>query len=144
MIENLINNLKGQLTGELQNKYDLQPDTANKSVDLAKENLLDELKSRASSGDLGGLMDVLKGGKAPAESSAVNSVINKYVSDLTSRLGIPASIAQQVAPFAINFIMQRLGSKVGSGEVSQSDLLGSLVGGGLKDKLSKGLGGFFK
>lgn len=143
MIENLINNLKGQLTGELQNKYQLQPDTANKSVDLAKDNLMDELKSRATSGDFGGLMDVLKGSKAPGQSSAVTSVINKYVSDLTTKLGIPESIAKQVAPFAINFIMQKLGSKVSSGEVSQTDLLGSLVGGGLKDKLSKGLGGFF-
>ncbi|ARS36510.1 hypothetical protein [Pontibacter actiniarum] len=144
MIENLINNLKGQLTGELQSKYNLQPDTANKSVDLAKENLTDELKQRASSGDLGGIMDVFKGNKAPGESSAVNNVINKYVADLTGRLGIPESVAKQVAPFAIHFIMQKVGGQVSSGNVSQTDLLGGLIGGGLKDKLGKGLGGLFK
>ncbi|WP_299756381.1 hypothetical protein [uncultured Pontibacter sp.] len=138
MIENLINNLKGQLTGELQNKFDLQPDTANKSVDLAKDNVVDELKQRAGSGDMGGLMDVFKGNKAPAESGAVNNIINKYVGDLTSKLGIPESVAKQVAPFAINFIMQKIGGQAGS--MSQSDLLGGLIGGGLKDKL----GGFFK
>lgn len=144
MIENLINNLKGQLTGELQNKFNLQPDTANKSVDLAKENLMDEVKQRASSGDLGGLMDVFKGNKAPGDSSAVNNVINKYVSDLTTRLGIPENIAKQVAPFAIHFIMQKVGGQAGAGNMSPSDLLGSLAGGALKDKLGKGLGGLFK
>lgn len=138
MIENLINNLKGQLTGELQNKFDLQPDTANKSVDLAKDNVVGELKQRAGSGDMGGLMDFFKGDKAPAESGAVNNIINKYVGDLTSKLGIPESVAKQVAPFAINFIMQKIGGQAGS--MSQSDLLGGLIGGGLKDKL----GGFFK
>ncbi|MCX2739434.1 hypothetical protein [Pontibacter anaerobius] len=137
MIENLINNLKGELTGELQNKFNLQPDTANKSVDLAKDNVLHELKQRTG-GDMGGLMDVLKGKKAPADSSATNSIINKYMGDLTSKLGIPESVAKQVAPFAINFIMQKIGAQ--SGSLNESDLLGDLIGGGLKDKL----GGFFK
>lgn len=144
MINDIINNLKGQLTGELQNKYDLQPDTANKSVDLAKDNIMDEMKQRAASGDIGGLMDVFKGNKAPGQSSAVDGMIGKYVSDLTGKLGIPASVAQQVAPFAINFIMQKITGKVSSGNVSQTDLLGGLMGGGLKDSLSKGLGGLFK
>ncbi|GAB3822536.1 hypothetical protein GCM10028895_27250 [Pontibacter rugosus] len=128
MIENIINNLKGQLTGELQNKYNLQPDTANKSVDLAKDNIMDEVKNRAASGNIGGLMDVFKGNKGASESSAVDGMIGKYVSDLTGRLGIPESIAKQVAPFAINFIMQKVSGKVSSGGVSQGDLLGGLMG----------------
>ncbi|TPE43863.1 hypothetical protein [Pontibacter mangrovi] len=143
MIENLINNLKGQLTGELQNKFNLQPDTANKSVDLAKDNVVNELKTRAGSGDMGGLMDVFRGNKAPADSSAGNSIIHKYVGDLTSKLGIPESVAKQVAPFAINFIMQKIGGQAASGNLSEGDLLGGLLGGGLKDKLGKGLGGLF-
>ncbi|AKD02391.1 hypothetical protein POKO110462_10695 [Pontibacter korlensis] len=144
MIENLINGLKGQLTGELQSKFNLQPDTANKSVDLAKDNVVGELKQRASSGEMGGLMDVLKGRKAPDDSSATNSIINKYVSDLTTRLGIPESVAKQVAPFAIKFIMQKIGGQASAGNISEGDLLGGLIGGGLKDKLGKGLGGLFK
>ncbi|MHA6246861.1 hypothetical protein ACXYMU_02915 [Pontibacter sp. CAU 1760] len=141
MLENIINNVKGQLTGELQSKYNLQPDTANRSVDLAKDNLMGEMKNRASSGDFGGIMDVLKGNKGATESSGVNSVINNYVSDLTSKLGVPESVAKQVAPFVITFIMNKFSNKVTSEGMSQSDIMGSLVGGGLKDAVTKGIGG---
>lgn len=148
MLENIINEVKGQLTGELQNKFQLQPDTANRSVDLAKDNLVDELKQRAGSGDLGSFMDVLKGNKGATESSAVNSTIQKYISDLTSKVGIPESIAKQVAPFAINFIMQKVSGKMATEGLGQSEILGSLVGGKIKDTLGKSLGdklgGLFK
>ncbi len=140
MIENLINNLKGQLTGELQSKYNLEPQQASRSVDLAKDNVVSELKQRAGSGDMGGLLDVMKGNQAPADSSATNSIINKYIGDLTTKLGIPENVAKQVAPFAINFIMQKIGGQAGAGNLKESDLLGGLMGGGLKDKL----GGLFK
>ncbi|MFD2514679.1 hypothetical protein ACFSRY_12455 [Pontibacter locisalis] len=148
MLENIINQVKGQLTGELQNKFQLQPDAANRSVDLAKENLTDEVKQRASSGDMGGLMDVLKGNKGAAESSAVSNVIQKYVSDLTNKVGIPENVAKQVAPFAINFIMQKVSGKMATENLGQSDILSGLAGGKLKDTLGKGLGdklgGMFK
>lgn len=140
MIENMINSIKGQLTGELQSKYNLEPEKANQSVDLAKDNVVNELKQRAGSGDMGGLLDVFKGNKAPADSSATNSIINKYVGDLTTKLGIPENVAKQVAPFAINFIMQKIQGQASAGKLQDSDLLGGLMGGGLKDKL----GGLFK
>jgi hypothetical protein len=140
MIENIINTIKGQLTGELQSKFNLPPDTADKSVDLARDNVMTEVKQRAGSGDMGGLLDVFKGNKAPGESSATNSIINKYVGDLTSKLGVPAGVANQVAPFVINFIMQKIQGQASAGNLNETDLLGGLMGGGLKDKL----GGLFK
>lgn len=141
MFTDIINNMKGQLTGELQSKYNLEPEKANKSVDLAKDNLMDEMKNRASSGDFGGIMDVLKGSKGPTESAAVNSSIERYVGDLTDKLGIPKSIANQVGPFVMTFIMNRLSSKVTSEGMGQSDIMSSLIGGGIKDSITKGIGG---
>ncbi|GAB3198443.1 hypothetical protein ABID22_000527 [Pontibacter aydingkolensis] len=149
MLENIINQVKGQLTGELQDKFQLQPDTANKSVDLAKDNLINEVKSRAGSGDMGGIMNMLKGGKdAAAQSSGTDNMISKYVSDLTTKLGIPENIAKQVAPFAINFIIQKVSGKMANDNLAHSDILGSLVGGKFDGTLGKGLGdklgGMFK
>jgi len=148
MLENIINNMKTQLTGELQSKYNLEPDKANRSVDLAKDNLLNEVKHRAGSGDMGGLLDVLKGSKGLAESSAVNQVIRNYVGDLTRKLGIPDTMARQIGPFVITFVMNKLSGQVGAGGAGQGDLLGSLLGGGLGSSLGKGLGdklgGLFK
>ena len=141
MLENIINSVKGQLTGELQSKYNLDPEKANQSVDLAKDDLEDEMKTRASSGDFGDIMDVLKGSKGAGQSSTVNSAIQRYIGDLTTKLGIPASVANQVAPFVMTFIMNKFSGKVTSEGMGQSDIMGSLLGGGLKDAVSKGLGG---
>ncbi|MDX5422773.1 MAG: hypothetical protein LPK07_13380 [Hymenobacteraceae bacterium] len=141
MIENIINSMKTQLTGDLQSKYNLEPEKANKSVDLAKDNLVNEIKNRAGSGDMGGFMDVLKGNKGATESSAVNSVINNYISDLTTKLGVPETMAKQIGPYVITFVMNRLSSEVGAKGMGQSDIMGSLLGGSLKDSVTKGLGG---
>ncbi|NEM96933.1 hypothetical protein [Pontibacter burrus] len=143
MLNDLINSVKGQLTGELQNKFQLQPDTANKSVDLAKDHLETGLKSEATSGNFGGILDVLKGNKGATEQPAVNNMIGKYVNDLSSKLGVPENVAKQVGPFVISFVMSKLSGKVSS----EGDLMG-MLGGNLKDKLPGGLGdklgGMFK
>ena len=142
MLDNLINSVKGQLTGELQNKFQLQPDTANKSVDLAKDHLQNGLKKEASGGNFGGMLDVLKGNKDTTKHAGVNNMIGNYVHDLSTKLGVPEQVAKQVGPFVISFLMQKLSGKVSS----EGDLMGML--GGLKDKLPGGLGdklgGLFK
>lgn len=147
MLDQFIDGLKGQLTGELQNNFQLQPDTASKSVDLAQEHVKEGLKNQAASGDFGGVMDMLKGNKGPMDSSGISRMVGSYVSDLTTKLGIPASIASQAGPFVITFIMNKLSGKVSGEGMGQSDIMG-ILGGGLKDKLSGGLGdklgGFFK
>ncbi|MFD2248435.1 hypothetical protein [Pontibacter ruber] len=147
MLENIINSVKGQLTGELQSKFNLNPTQANQSVDLAKENVETGLKQQAAGGDIGGIMNMLKGGPSTAGSHpAVGGIINNYVHDLSIKLGIPAGVASQVGPYVIQFIMGKLSGKVSSGETSQSDLMGMLggLGGKLPGGLGDKLGGMFK
>ncbi len=147
MLEGIINSVKGQLTGELQNKFNIDPNQANRSVDLAKDNLTHGLKQEATGGDFSGIMDMLKGNKAPADSSVVNSMTHNYITDLTSKLGIPSQVAQQIGPFVMTFLMNKVSGKVTSEGMGQSDVM-SMLGGGLMDKLPKGigdkLGGLFK
>ncbi|MBX0334145.1 hypothetical protein K3G39_12950 [Pontibacter sp. HSC-14F20] len=143
MLGNIINSVKGQLTGELQDKFKLDPQQANQSVDLAKEHVEEGLKKEATGGDAGGIMNMLKGQQAPQDNPAINNMIQRYLGDLTSKVGIPESMAQQVAPFVVSFLMNKISGNVNS----QSDLMG-MLGGGLTDKLPKGigdkLGGLFK
>lgn len=147
MLESIINSVKGQLTGELQNKFNIDPNQANRSVDLAKDNLANGLKKEATGGDFGGIMDMLKGNKAPADSSVVNGMTNNYIGELTSKLGIPEQVARQIGPFVMTFLMNKVSGKVTSEGMGQSDVMG-MLGGGLMDKLPKGigdkLGGLFK
>ncbi|MFT2010245.1 hypothetical protein ACMA1I_16340 [Pontibacter sp. 13R65] len=147
MLDKVISQVKGQLTGELQNKFKLEPDKANRSVDMAKDNLTEGLKKEAVNGDFGGIMDLLQGNKAVGDHPAVNSMITNYVGDLTSKLGIPEQTAKQVGPFVISFLMQKFGGQVTGDGLSKLDIMG-LFGAGMKDKVTKGLGdklgGFFK
>ncbi|WP_114782704.1 hypothetical protein [Botryobacter ruber] len=147
MLEDIINQVKGQLTGELQNKYQLAPDKANRSVELAKDNLTNGLKQEATKGDFSGIMNLLKGKTAPTEHPAVNGIIQNYINDLTTKLGIPEQVARQVGPYVVTFLMQKFAGKVTSEGMGQSDIMG-MLGGGLTDKITKGLGdklgGLFK
>lgn len=140
MLESLINNVKGQLTGELQNKFQLQPDTANKSVDLAKDNLETGLKKEAAGGDFGGIMDILQGNKGATDHPAMNGMIGNYVNDLSTKLGIPENIAKQVGPYAITFLMNKFSGKVQADGTSKAGIMG-MLGGGMTDNITKGLGG---
>ncbi|WP_242927942.1 hypothetical protein [Pontibacter vulgaris] len=146
MLENIINSVKGQLTGDLQSKFNLNPDQANRSVDLAKDTMTDGLKKEAGSGDFGGIMNMLKGNQAGIH-PAVNSMTQNYIQSLSAKLGIPVGVATQIGPYVMQFLMSKLSGKVNSGEVGQSDLM-SMLGGGLKEKLPGGLGdklgGMFK
>lgn len=140
MLENLINSVKGQLTGELQNKFQLQPDTASKSVDLAKDNLTNGLKNEAASGDFGGIMDMLQGNKATTDHPAMNGIIGNYVNDLSTKLGIPEQVAKQVGPYAISFLMNKFSGKVQAEGTNKAGIMG-MLGGGLTDNITKGIGG---
>ena len=147
MLGNIINSVKGQLTGELQDKFKLDPQQANQSVDLAKDHVTEGLRKEASGGDMGGIMNMLKGQQSPQGSPVMNSMIQNYLGDLTSKVGIPESVAQQVAPFVVSFLINKIGGKVSADGLGQSDIMG-MLGGGLADKLPKGigdkLGGLFK
>lgn len=147
MLGNIINSVKGQLTGELQDKFKLDPQQANQSVDLAKDHVTEGLKKEASGGDVSGIMNMLKGQQASQGSPVMSSMIQNYLGDLTSKVGIPESVAQQVAPFVVSFLMNKIGGKVNADGLGQSDIMG-MLGGGLADKLPKGignkLGGLFK
>ncbi len=139
MLDSIISGIKGQLTTELQNKFQLQPDTASKSVDLAQTHVQEGLSQQAASGNLSGIMDMLKGGGATTEGAGMSGMVGNYINDLTQKLGIPESVAQQAAPFVISFIMSKLGTKVSNDGTGQSDIMG-MLGGSLKDKLPGGLG----
>ena len=139
MLENIINSVKGQLTGELQDKFKIDANQANQSVDLAKTHMTEGLKKEATGGDFGGIMDLLKGKKAPEEHPATNNMIHNYVNDLAAKVGIPEQVARQVGPFVVSFLMNKVSGKVNAEGMGQSDIMG-MLGGGLKDKLPKGLG----
>ncbi len=141
MIQETINAVKGELTGLLTQKTGLTPDKANASADLAKDEIVNGLKKEASSGNISGLMGLLKGGNM-AGNPVMTNIINQYAGSLITKLGLPDNVSKQVATFAIPFIMSKLqGKTAGKSEGDIASMLGGDLGGGVGDMLKKGLGG---
>ena len=179
MLDQLINNVKGQLIGKLTEQTGLGADQAEQAVPLAKASINEGLTSAVSSGNIGGILDMLRSASGGTEASGGTSgllqnavyqgIAGNFINKLTSKLGIPSSMAQTVSSYALPFIMSKLAGKTreagDSNDIDKGSLLdalgldaGGLLGaaGGLlggKDKNEEGgsggglggaLGGFLK
>jgi hypothetical protein len=141
MIQDLVNSVKGELTGMLTQKTGLAPDKAGASVDIAKDSIANGLKNELSSGNISGLMGLLKGGSTTGN-PIVTNIINQYAGSLISKLGLPESVSKQVATFAVPFILSKIqGKTAGKSDTDIAGMLGGDLGGGLGNLLGKGLGG---
>lgn len=141
MIQETINSMKGELTGLLTQKTGLTADKAGPAVDIAKDDILSGLKNEASSGNVSGLMSLLKGGNT-AGNPIVTNMVNQYAGSLITKLGLPESVSKQVATFAIPFILSKFQSKTaGKSDSDIAGMMGGDLGGGMGDILKKGLGG---
>lgn len=149
MLKNLLNSVGGELLGSLGSKFNLDTDTAQKSVDLAKDTVTGGFTDALKGGDIGSIMSLFKGG-ADSSNSFVAGLISKYDSGLISKLGLSPNIAKGISSFVIPFIMQKFaGQAKADGKANESGIMdmlsdvgGSSIMGGLKDKLG-GLGNMF-
>ena len=158
MLDSIIDAAKGQLISTLTQQTGLQADQAERAVPLAKESITEGLTSAISGGNIGGILSMVKGaagstgaGAAGASGLMQNAVYQgiagNFISKLTGKLGIPASMAQTVSSYALPFIMSKVAGKARAAgdtdEVDQGSLM-SVLGmdaGGLLGKASGMLGG---
>ncbi|CAH0999278.1 hypothetical protein LEM8419_00576 [Neolewinella maritima] len=179
MLDSLIDAAKGQLVATLTQKTGLQPAQAEQSVPLAKESITEGLTSAVSSGNIGSILDMVKGAAGSStgggaaggllQNAVYQSIAGNFISKLTGKLGIPASMAQTVSSYALPFIMSKLAGRAQEAgdtqEIDKGSLLsvlgldaggllgkaGDLLGGGKSDSdggsgggLGGALGGFLK
>lgn len=141
MLDNIINELKGAIGNEVQQRASLEPGKANQAIELAGQSAKEVAEEEVRKGNMQGLMSLLgsKGG-ATHENPLVGKIGASLVGKLVSQLGLTPQVAKQVegvvVPLMINFISDRFqNSKGGMGG------LASVLGG---SKLGGMLGGFFK
>jgi hypothetical protein len=140
MIQDLVNSMKGELTGMLTQKTGLTPDKAGASVDIAKDSIANGLKNELTGSNISGLMGLLKGGSTSGN-PIVTNLVNQYAGSLIAKLGLPESVSKQVATFAVPFILSKIQGRTAG--KSDTDIAGMLGGdlGGVGDLLKKGVGG---
>lgn len=139
MLDSIISGIKGQALGALTNQTGVNAQQAEAALPLAQESIKDGLLGAATSGNIGGITDMLKmaggsgGGVAGLAQNAVyGSIASNFIGKLTSGLGLPAGIAQQVSGVALPMIIGKLGSQATTEGGGGLDLgaITKLVGGG--------------
>ena len=162
MLDSLFDSVKGQLVSKLTEQTGLGAAQAEQAAPLAKESITEGITGAISGGNIGGILDMVKGATGSAtggvlQNAVYTTIAGNFVSKLTAKLGIPASMAQKVSSFALPFLLSKLGGKTQeAGDTDDIDegsllstlgldaggVLGSLLGGDKGDgKDGGGLGG---
>lgn len=142
MITDFLNTIKGELTGQLAGKTELSQDKLGSAADIVTNTFKEGIKDKAATGQFDDIAALL--GKGGASSGFANNLIKNAVGNLVGKLGLPQNIANQVATFAVPFVINKLGSfasaKGKDNKEGVQELLGDLIKGSVKDKLLGGLG----
>ena len=192
MLDSLLDGIKGQVAGALAEKTGLNMGQAEQAVPMAGESIKEGILGAVTKGktdDLMGMFSSLTGGGGGGgamgalaglagggggggiggmmKNMVFAGIAQNFVGKLTSKLGIPAGVANSVSGLALPMILNKIkGAASGSsGQVDQAGLLktlgvdagsllgglGGLAGGGAdgavdaaKDALKGKMGGFGK
>lgn len=135
MLDTLLPQLKSAIGGDLTGKLGLDNAKADGALNAAISSVKEVIGSKGA--DMGTLMNLFS---KDANNSAANGLLGdlgtNYLSKLTGDMGLDAAKAGSVKDMVIPVITKLLTDKIGGNK----DLLGGLLGGGLKDKVS-GLAG---
>lgn len=141
MLDQLINAAKGQLIGQLTQQTGLGANQAEQAVPLAKESITEGVTSAISGGNIGGILDMVRGAAgggnalgSPSggllQNAVYQGIAGNFISKLTTKLGIPASMAQTVSSYALPFILSKLAGKTqeagATDEIDKGSLLSAL------------------
>lgn len=154
MIEDILAQVKGSLLKGAVSEYGLTEEKAEASVEVAQESILDGFKKELTSGNVNGLLSLLKGKEDILKNPIVLGIIGQYSGKLISQLGLSPQIAEGLSKFAIPMILNQFTQQTSEKDMDEGSLvkmLGSSMGKNLmddlKDKLpsdlGKTLGGLF-
>lgn len=151
MWQEIIENAKTALTGDIKTKTGIDQQQAQQSVELAGESTREVLTNEVKQGNIQQIVDLFSNRKPSNSSNPITGKIGgSLISKLTNRLGLSKEVATSVERMAVPFILDMLNKRTGgSGSApSAQNILSMLggsdsLGGGIQDKIKKGLGGLF-
>ena len=154
MLDNLIDGLKGQVIDTLKEKTGLDAGQAEQALPLAKESITSGIMGAVSSGNISDVMGMFSGGGDSAgggfmQNMVYQGIAKNFIGSLTSKLGIPESMASSVSTFALPMIMNKIKGQAADadGNVDQSGLMNMLemgAGGNMMDNLKDQAGDMLK
>jgi hypothetical protein len=155
MLASIIDAVKGEVVSHLTQKTGMGTNQAEQAVPLAKDSISEGLSSAMAGGNIGGILDMIRGASGGGEAGLAQNMVYKgiaakFINKLTSKLGIPESMARTASSVALPYIMNAIAGKTAedgdSDDIDQGSLMNvlGLDGGSLLNKAGGMLGGFLK
>lgn len=139
MLDSIIGAVKGQVTSAIAEKTGLGAEQAEQTVPLAKESITEGITGALTGGNVGGVLDMLKGatgggGGGLLHNTVYQGIAGSFVSKITSSLGFSPGVASTVSGIALPMIMSKIGGAAkaegDSDGIDQSSVMSLLGGGG--------------
>jgi len=121
MLNDLISNLSGELSGELT-KLGIPSDKTGEVLDLAQSNLTDQFKTRAENDNLGDLLNLFNGKQDIATSPLVENMIGNFASQLGPKIGVSPQIAQSAAKFLVPTVLSKINAASPASGLNEDNL----------------------
>ena len=135
MLDSIFSAVKGQVVSQIAAKTGLDMGQAEQTIPLAKESVTEGLTSAVSSGNVDGILGMLKsatggtGGGGDLMSNMVyKGIAGNFIGKLTSKLGLGDGVASTISSMALPMIMSKLGSATQSAGDSDGIDASSLMG----------------
>lgn len=152
MLDSLLDGLKGQVANTIAEKTGINMGMAEQVVPTAKDSIMDGVMGAVKGGNINGVLGMLQsatGGESGGllQNALYQGIAGNLISNLTSKIGIPAGIADQVSGLALPAILSKIGGAAQAAgdtdEIDQASVMSAmgLDAGGLLGKLAGGLGG---
>ena len=154
MLDSIMSAVKGQVVSQIAAKTGLNVGQAEQTIPLAKQSVTEGLTSAVTSGNVDGILGMLKsatsgasGGGDLMSNMVYKGIAGNFIGKLTSSLGLGDGVASTISSVALPMIMSKLGSATQSAGDSDGIDASSLMGvlgmdaGGLLGNASKLLGG---
>lgn len=132
MLEQLI----GMATQQLSKQFVENPDVPNDQFDVnqvaqtAGSSIFESIAGQVTSGNIGGLQEMLSGSQTSASSPVVSGIATNVVNSLVQKCGLNPQLAQTVAAAAVPFVLNMFNQQASNAQSSGMDI-GSLITGAL-------------
>jgi hypothetical protein len=137
MLENLKQLIKENAQSAILENSEVPNDQNEAAVDAASGSIMDALKGQLTSGNLGSLVDIFKGGSSQ-DNSVVQEASSSFVSKLEG-LGVNVDSAKNIAASFIPEIMAKFANKTNDpndSSFNMSDIMTNISGPDGKFQLS--------
>lgn len=114
MFDSILDAVKGQVISTIAEKTGIGADQAAQAVPLAGESITEGITGALTGGNVGGILDMLKGATGGGGGGLLENVVYKgiagnFISKATSSLGLSEGVAGTISSLALPMIMNKIG-----------------------------------